>query len=101
MSTNSNCHFIEVEPGEWYYLLEDSNAPKDAWDWREFATAYGPFADLAKAQQDLHEEHANPGGAWVLPYKADQKLDEVVRARIAEAITPDSRGVLPINPWIV
>jgi hypothetical protein len=89
MSTNSNCNFIETEPGVWYYLLEDRNAPKNAWDWREFATAYGPFGGVELAQEHLREEHANPGGWQVLPYTPEQELSEVVQARIAEAVHPD------------
>ena len=85
MSTNSNCVFIEVEPGKWYYLLEDYNAPKNAWDWREFATAYGSFDALEKAQRHLSDNHSNPGGFMVDPYKEGAKLDEVLEKLIAEA----------------
>ena len=92
MSTGLNCHFFEPEPGVWYYLLEDGNAPKQAWDWREFATAYGPFDDLIKAQTHLQEEHANPGGSSFLPYGAGSKIDAVLAARIKEAIHPERPG---------
>jgi len=30
------CLFVEPKLGQWFYVLEESNAPKDAWDWREF-----------------------------------------------------------------
>ena len=98
MSTGLNCLIIEVEPGAWYYLLEEGNAPKNAWDWREFATAYGPFGDVKQAQTHLTEEHANPGGWWVDPYKPERKLDEVLAGKIAEAINPNrSEPALPYH----
>ncbi len=62
MSTNSNCEIIEIKTGKWYYILEDYNAPKNAWDWRDYATAYGPFRDEAAALEHLDQNHANPGG---------------------------------------
>ena len=42
MSTGLECDLIEVEPQQWYYVL-DQGSPRDAWDWREYANAYGPF----------------------------------------------------------
>ena len=89
MSTGLNCHFVETSPGVWYYLLEDGSAPKQAWDWREFSTAYGPFDDLLKAQTHLQEEHANPGGSSIRHYEPGTKPDEVLAARIKEAIHPE------------
>ena len=93
MSTGLNCGFIEVEVGKWYYLLEDSNSPKGAWDWREYATAYGPFGDLKAAQRDLFDEHANPGGYWVDPYSPERKMDEVLEQLIKEAVPPGGRSL--------
>lgn len=63
MSTNSNCDFIEVKKGEWFYVLEHRNAPKNAWDWHEHATAYGPFSTESEAERHLAENHPNPGGS--------------------------------------
>lgn len=83
MSTGLNCTFIETK-GEWFYLLEDWDAPKMAWDWREYATAYGPFASDDEAHDHLRRHHANPGGANLDRY-GDRPLDEVTTQRIAEA----------------
>jgi len=66
MSTNSECQFIERNPGKWFYVLEDYNAPKNAWDWKENATAYGPFSSEEKAYEHLRDNHANPGGHSVV-----------------------------------
>jgi hypothetical protein len=82
---------MEVEPGSWYYLLEETNAPKNAWDWREIASAYGPFVTSDLALEHLHENHANPGGFWRLPYEAGKTLDEVLKTKIAEAVIPLAR----------
>ena len=61
MSTNSECLHFKWSDG-WYYLLEDDNAPRNAWDWREHATCYGPFETEEAAEQHLSANHANPGG---------------------------------------
>ena len=81
MSTNNECLFFQWEEGKWYYLLEDYNAPKNSWDWREHATSYGPFSTKEKAQEDLHQNHANPGGHCLErdPDKKDAVLIEHVK----------------------
>jgi hypothetical protein len=90
MSTGCNCVFVEVKPGEWFYILEDYSAPKNAWDWREYAEAYGPFPTYEVANAHLHDNHANPGGHWThkydpaKPYRPDEvetKLFEAARNR--------------------
>ncbi len=67
MSTNLECHIIEPEPSKWYYVLEDGNAPKNAWDWREYATATGPFSTEQEAQDHLAKHESNPGGLSIIP----------------------------------
>lgn len=85
MSTGLNCEFVEVEPGKWYYLLEDGSAPKMAWDWREFAHAYGPFSLYDEASEHLRRHHANPGGSLTIPYVGGASPDGVLAGLIAEA----------------
>jgi hypothetical protein len=75
MSTGLSCEFLEPKPGEWFYILERGSAPKSAWDWREFADAYGPFTSYPAAQKHLHQNHANPGG-WSTYGHADFKMDQ-------------------------
>ena len=87
MSTGLNCTFEETEPGKWYYVLEDYGAPKNAWDWRENATAYGPFGSLDDAIDHLGRMHANPGGYFVNRYSDRAKLSAVLRELIAKART--------------
>ncbi len=93
MSTNSECQFIEIERGRWYYLLEDSDAPKNAPDWREHAAAYGPFSSEEKAEEHLDRNHANPGGYSVMPLapgveKIDLEADETLKGLIERAQSP-------------
>jgi hypothetical protein len=38
------------------------HAPKNSWDWREHARAYGPFPSQDAAVKHLQSNHANPGG---------------------------------------
>ena len=80
MSTGLNCEFIEPVENRWYYVLEDWGSPKGAWDWREYATAYGPFGSFEEARSHLDRNHANPGGYCRIPakdyhdYKGYQRL---------------------------
>lgn len=76
MSTCLNCEIVERKPGEWYYVLEDGSAPKEAWDWRDFATAYGSFESYEKAGKHLDDNHPNPGGHSVVRH-AEYREDEV------------------------
>lgn len=87
MSTNSECRFVETEPGKWYYILEDYNAPKNAWDWREFASAYGPFSSEEAADRHLQDHHANPGGSSTTTHE-HFRMDDVMKKLIAGA--PDN-----------
>lgn len=92
MSTGLECDFIEVEPAVWYYLLQDWSCPVGAWDWREFATAYGPFATYEEAHEHLRTNHANPGGHTVREFREGYKpnatlqkaIDEVAKRKEAE-----------------
>src|SRR5690554_5376739 len=62
-STGQDCRFIEEQPGEWYYELED---------WGGEYTQYGPFKSLEEGERHLRDNHANPGG-WSVHYY-DEKL---------------------------
>jgi hypothetical protein len=85
MSTNSECALVEVAPGAWWYLLEDYNAPKNAWDWREHAQCFGPFKTEDLALQHLRDNHANPGGYSMQPYKPGYTPDETMKNLMALA----------------
>ncbi len=84
-STGLECQFIEYKPGQWYYLLENWNSPKGAWDWREFAFAYGPFSSYKAAREHLADYHANPGGSSTLEYAPEHAEDDVLKKLIADA----------------
>lgn len=97
MSTGLNCEFYEMADGEWYYVLEEWNAPKMAFNWREFAECYGPFTTQDEARQHLHDHHANPGGSMTIRYTDDYfdgYDDEVLKKLIAGATKPDARGAV-------
>ncbi len=85
MSTGLSCEIREVENNKWFYILENWNAPKMAWDWREYATAYGPFDTSEKAQAHLHSHHANPGGYSEYPYELGYEPDITIKELIAKA----------------
>ncbi|MHB8618424.1 MAG: hypothetical protein ACYDAG_02455 [Chloroflexota bacterium] len=91
MSTGLECVFIEVKPKRWYYILEDYGAPKNAWDWREHATATGPFSSLKAAETYLRDHESNPGGYGVSPYDPECKRDEVITGLVAHARNPHER----------
>lgn len=68
MSTGLECEFFEPKRGDWYYALQDWSCPVGAWDWREYATCYGPFSTYEAACEHLRVNHANPGGHTVTDY---------------------------------
>lgn len=93
-STNSECSFIEVKPGEWWYLLdqwrpgydEDGEEEEDhRWDWREDANAEGPFKTEEEAREHLRNNYANPGGSWTQPYQDGYEPDELFKNKMEEA----------------
>lgn len=90
MSSNSECLFVQVRSDQWFYVLEDYSAPKNSSDWREHATAYGPFPTEDDADEHLRENHSNPGGSStdVLPdgvTERDLSKDDVLRRLIEDA----------------
>jgi len=91
MSTGCECLFIEIEPKKWYYVLEDYNAPKNSWDWMEYARAYGPFTTEEKAEEHLFDNHANPGSSCTQEYSPDYKPSETLKELIASASSCDRR----------
>jgi len=100
MSTNSECDFIEVEPNVWYYFLEDYNAPRNAWDWLEYACAYGPFTSFEAAHKDLGDNHANPGGYGMQPYDKEKPYvtcDQVTR--LIKECNERAKAAPPSYPW--
>lgn len=87
MSRQRECLFIEPELGKWYMLLDDSNIA-NAWDWRENADCYGPFASEDDAKAELHH-HSNPGGYSTI-YYIDFTMDEIYQAVIAKTRRPSA-----------
>ncbi|HSE44246.1 MAG TPA: hypothetical protein VLA89_02845 [Gemmatimonadales bacterium] len=85
MSTGFECYFAEVTPGEWFYVLQNWDCPVGAWDWREYATAYGPFTSIEGARTHLRDNHANPGGYSTHEYEPGKELDEVEQKLFADA----------------
>jgi hypothetical protein len=101
MSTGLECNFVEWKPKEWYYILEDWDAPKNAWDWREYATAYGPFSSEEEADKHLSDNHANPGGSCTIPYTEGETgaEDQVMLDLIANAKKPRKRLDYSYRRW--
>lgn len=97
MSTNSECTFIQVTVDKWYYLLEDYNAPKNSFDWREHASSYGPFPNEEVAHEHLDNNHANPGGYGTCKLSqgqvsVDLEKDPTLKRLIESAQPPRSRS---------
>ena len=76
--------FIEQAAGRWFYLLEDRGAPKDGWDWRESAKAFGPFQTLEAAQEHEYESKSDTSGAEIV-FLGDRALDIIALSLIAKA----------------
>jgi hypothetical protein len=86
MSTGLNCVILEEKPGRWHYILEDYNAPKNSWDWMEYAKAYGPFQTHDKAYDHLSDHHANPGSHFIIPHE-EFRLTPVLEGLLKESET--------------
>lgn len=87
MSTGLECEIIHYDKGEWYVILQNGDCPVRCWDWREYATAYGPFPTGEKAREHLRDNHANPGGHSMDGDTPDPgyKNNPVYRALITDA----------------
>ena len=91
MSTGLECEFLWLQAngkpdGEWFYILQDWSCPAGAWDWHEYATAFGPFATYNAAHDHLRKNHANPGGHSMSTEPEDPaRLSRVTAERIEEA----------------
>lgn len=88
MSTNSECLVVEKEPGQWFYVLERSNAPKNAFDWLDYADTTGPFKTEDEAVDHLLKFNANPGGLQTKPFDAARPLSDRLKAAVAKAKAP-------------
>lgn len=89
MSTGLECYFMQVD-GRWYYVLQQGSCPVLAWDWREYADCFGPFATFDEAYEHMGRNHANPGG---YSKTENHTPDEVEQKMIAEAIAPTAWGM--------
>jgi hypothetical protein len=101
MSTGLNCNIVQASQTEWFYVLEERGAPKNAWDWRDFAHAYGPFASQDAAVEHLGNNHGNPGGWWVQPLAGDgtdKPLDEVY-TKLFEAARESAKTERSRSTW--
>lgn len=85
MSSNLECLIFEAAPGQWYYALESDFGHKNAWDWREEASAYGPFDTNDAAVEHLLNNHSNPGGWSDEPFNPERPLSAVMQRLVAEA----------------
>ncbi len=83
MSTGLECEFVKVN-GEYFLVLEEGTAPKQVWDWREFAKAYGPFRSELQARDFLCAHFANPGG-YTCAGDKDIEPDEVLADLLKDA----------------
>lgn len=90
MSTNSECMFIERKPGQWFYALENCDAPKNSFDWIEHAQAFGPFKSFDVAREHLRANHANPGGYHMVSYEDHTKQEE--RPALKQLLDKANRG---------
>jgi hypothetical protein len=84
MSSGKECMIFENEPNEWYYALESGFGDEDAFDWREEASAYGPFPTYDAACDHLAANHQNPGGHTMMEH-ADFEQDQVTERLVQEA----------------
>ena len=65
--------FIETASGDWFYIIEDRDAPSDTWNWHDYATAHGPFPNLDAAQDHEYRSDSDTSGAEIVEWSG--KLD--------------------------
>jgi hypothetical protein len=97
MSTGLECLFLGRSKEEWYYVLENWDAPKNAFDWLDYATAYGPFKNEDKAREDLNYNHPNPGGSSCIDPDHYSKLSDSQREKYEDLIKHPSCPVTPFR----
>lgn len=68
MSTGLDCHFVEVNPNEWYYELERGRWTDDDLVGTGEYDKFGSFPTFGVASQHLHDNHVNPGGFSLKPH---------------------------------
>lgn len=49
------CILIERKNREWYYIIEKLDAPRNAYNWLDYAYAFGPFNSEAEIREILKE----------------------------------------------
>lgn len=87
MSLQRETEFIEIEGAGWFWVVEDGHAPKDAWDWREYASCRGPFATQAETDADCMRRNGNTGGYSTGRLTAGQVLaDPVLKGLVEKAL---------------
>lgn len=84
MSARS-CLHIETEDSTWFYLVENEDAPENAWDWREYSTAHGPFDTLEEAMDHRADNSPGVSGSEIRHHSPSNPHPEIVHAKIAEA----------------
>lgn len=60
--------FIETASGEWFYILEQPHAPKDVWDWHDYADAYGPFPTYEAAAEHEYHSDSDTSGSEIVEF---------------------------------
>lgn len=60
--------FAQNSDMQWFYIIEQRTAPKDAWDWQEYADCFGPFETLEEAQDHEYRSDSDTSGAEIIPY---------------------------------
>lgn len=96
MSTGLECMIYESLPNQWYYTLQDGSCPVQCWDWTEYSTTYGPFGSEEDTHTHLHDNHANPGGYGLTPYRGDG-VTPLNAELVAKAEKPVSRERFPFG----
>lgn len=76
-------------------MLEQTTSPRNAWDWKEYADCFGPFATSDAAYHEL-DFHSNPGSFSTVDYAPGNRTTyQALLDKVQEpTITRQKR-----NPW--
>ena len=109
MSTGLECEFVQWRDDQWFYVLQNWDCPVGAWDWREFATAYGPFPTFEQADEHLRLNHANPGGHYTYGHgegeseerrlRTEQELERIRQDQTYQKLFTEAENPAPRSPY--
>jgi hypothetical protein len=93
MTQERKSEIVQIKRDAWYCVVEPAHSSGDDFDWREDASAYGPFRDEAAAEEYLTNQLGIRHGWWLNPLASivterDLRSDATLKRLIKTAKAP-------------